>query len=109
MKEVHDVAMNVCAAVVEGKLVPQAEVVIIFTEPHYRVEGKEGRTKQERHVGAVRFMMGPKRMRQMAEGLMQAADVVEKDVAAAVLSAVDEAKLKAPKPETGTDLASPAP
>lgn len=92
MKEVHDVAMNVCAAVVDGKLLPQAEVIIIFTEPHYRVDGNE--MQVHRHTGSMRLMMGPKRMRSLAEGLMKAADEVERDLTAAVVGAVKEAENK---------------
>lgn len=102
MKEVHDIAMNVCASVVEGQLLPQAEVIIIYTEPHYRVDGDE--MKQQRHTGSIRLMMGPKRMRAMAAGLISAADVVEQEIGDAVYAAMAEVqlKLKEEKPESST-------
>lgn len=40
MKEVQEIMMNPAAVLLEGKLVPNGEVVLVYSEPHYRLNEK---------------------------------------------------------------------
>lgn len=85
--------MNYGAALVgedEGRLVPQAEVVIIHSEPTYR-PGPGRDVVRTRHVGEWRLAMSPAKMRQVAEALVKSAD----DLEAAFAGAVSRLALKA--------------
>jgi hypothetical protein len=84
MKELIEITANTAALVTEdGLLTASAEVILIWSEPHYKLAGDE--LVKERHTGTLRLGMSPERMRQFATGLINAATVIEAEVDAAVM------------------------
>lgn len=85
MKEVQEIMMNPVAVLLDGVLMPHAEVVIVYSEPHYRLD-EQGEIKSVRHLGSLRVGMSPGRMRAFAKGLLGAADTLERELAAATVT-----------------------
>ncbi len=85
MKEVQEIMMNPAAVLVDGVLLPHAEVVLVYSEPHYRLDD-QGAVKSVRHLGSIRLGMSPARMRAFAKGLMGGADTLEREMAAATVT-----------------------
>lgn len=79
MKEIIEIMMNPGAVLVDGKLEASAEIVVVFSEPHYRLQ-TGGEVLKEHHTGANRYAMSPKRMRQFAAGLLGAAETLEREI-----------------------------
>lgn len=78
MKEFRAIAINP-ALLEEGddKLVGFAEVIIVMSEPNYRVDDGGGLVRQ-RVMSEVRFGMGSKAMREFSAHLIEYADELDK-------------------------------
>ena len=78
MKEILTVTANFHAVWAEGskKLLPQAEVTLVMSEPSYTVDGV-GDVIRQRTTSHVRFSANPKILRKLAESFMKLADEAE--------------------------------
>lgn len=84
MKEVICIARNTFAQVRDGKITPQAEIVIVLNEPTYREVN--GQVINERVNETVRFVASPLALLDMAKQFSDIADDIKKEVAAALSS-----------------------
>jgi hypothetical protein len=80
MKELQGTAVNYNVAVQFGAelpaITPMAEVVLILTEPTYRLVGDT--VGQERRVISLRFAAGAKALRSLAASVTEYADALDK-------------------------------
>jgi len=78
MKELTGVAVNMAIVPGEGKKGgrPAAEVIIVVTEPQYRLVGDDGLAR-ERVAESLRFVCLPSGLRALAEDFVNWADEAE--------------------------------
>lgn len=83
MKELTGNSMNVMAVPMADKaanknvLTPYTEVILIYSEPHYRVDAG-GTLIRERTVGDFRFCTSPDNLRRLANNLIEFADETDR-------------------------------
>jgi hypothetical protein len=96
MKKIYSASMNPAPTLVEGKLVPGAEVNIMLTEPDY-VIGRLGDMPSVRpKIEVCRFWADPHRLREMAKGFTEMADESEKLLAQGIAAAQTDAEPPSP-------------
>lgn len=73
MPELSSISSNLLAIYDEnGHLIPQAEVILIMTEPTYSIDA--GGVVKQREVLTARFAASPAILRQVAKNLLRIAD-----------------------------------
>lgn len=78
MRELRGTAVNFGLAVQPTEpptIMPMAELVVLVTEPRYRVVGKA--VGRERHATAIRFAAGVEALRGLAASATEYADTLE--------------------------------
>ena len=84
MNELSSISSNLLVIYDEqGHLIPQAEVVLIMTEPAYRIDA--GGVVKTREVVATRFAASPAHLRQIAKAMLNIADQAEEALEKALL------------------------
>jgi len=84
MKEFISFATNTHAVIIAGALEARSEMIIILSEPSYRLT-TDGTVARERVLETVRFAISPEAMRNLAEKLVVVA--ADADALIASLSA----------------------
>jgi hypothetical protein len=81
VKQLIATACNLNAAIVGGEALPQVEVVLVTTEPHYTADAA-GTLIRRGETESYRFLASPSGLRKLARDLVEWADDVEEAVAA---------------------------
>ena len=80
MKEILSYATNTLAGIgTSGKIEAQAEVILVLTEPTYRLTS-DGDMARERTIETVRFVASATALRTFANRLNKSADQIEADL-----------------------------
>lgn len=74
MKTIVPTTSNICAAVVDGKMIPQIEVGLVLSETGYRPDHGSGSVNRYQRWETVRFAADPETLRQVAAGLIEYAN-----------------------------------
>lgn len=84
--------MNPTITLVDGKLVPGAEVNIMLTEPTYTLQQMGQMPTRRIGIDVVRFYADPKRLRDISKGFADMADQAEKSLAQGLKAAQTDAE-----------------